>query len=406
MALYVYKALTKAGKQVSGKVDASSPLAVRVELTSKNMYPVSITLYKDASTFAKIFGTLFQSRVAFKDLIFFTRQLGVMLRSGVPLLQAFEILTEQFSGKLHAILVAVKDGIKEGSSLADQLENYPETFSTIYVQLVRAGEASGRLEQILDRLIDYLERRQALAKQISGALSYPLFQLMIIIAITAGLLITVVPNMVKVLGKLSGGLPTSTKILMSMSDFLVHHYILLAEILVGVSLACAYWSSTKQGKYVIDYVKLKIPLISYFAQMSAVVQFCSTLGMLLENGVNLAPALDIVCNIIENSILLDSLEAAKEKIIKQGKITSFLKETNIFPALAIYLINTGEQNGTLDEMLLLVAKNYDDELSELTDRLTASLGPIMTIVMGAVVGFIMMAIMGPMLNMYGSGSGL
>lgn len=402
MALYVYKALTKMGKQVSGQLDAPSPIAVRVELTSRSLYPISIALYKDSSTFKRFFGNLFQPKVAFKDLIFFTKQLGVMLRSGVPLLQSLELLTEQFGGKLHSILVSVKDGIKEGDSLADGLENYPETFSTIYVQLVRAGEASGRLEQILDRLIDYLERRENLRKKISGAMFQPLFQLSFVLLIVVGLMVAIVPNMVKVIGKMANGLPTSTIILMNISDFLIHHYVLLSQMILAFIFICIYFASTKKGQYSIDYLKLHIPLVGYFSQMSAVVQFCSTLGMLLENGVNLAQALDIVCNIIENKILLQSLETAKEKIIKQGKITSFLKETKIFPPLAIYLINTGEQNGKLDQMLLLVAQNYDDDLSELTDRLTSSLGPIMTIVMGLIVGFIMMAIMGPMLNMYSS----
>jgi type II secretory pathway component PulF len=402
MALYVYKALTKTGKRVSGQLDATSPLAIRVELAAKNMYPISIDLYKDSSTFKKIFGNLFQPKVAFKDLIFFTKQLGVMLRSGVPLLQSLELLTDQFTGKLHSILVSVKDGIKEGASLADGLENYPETFSVIYIQLVRAGEASGRLEQILDRLIDYLERQEALRKKVSGAMFQPLFQLAFIFLVVIGLMVTIVPNLVKVIGNMAGGLPTSTVVLMVMSDYLINHYVFLAEALGLLALIFVYWSSTKSGQYSLDYLKLHIPLIGYFSKMSAVVQFCSTLGMLLENGVSLAPALDIVCNIIENKILLQSLETAKDKIIKQGKITSFLQETKLFPPLAIYLINTGEQNGKLDQMLLLVAKNYDDDLSELTDKLTSALGPIMTIVMGLIVGFIMMAIMGPMLNMYGS----
>jgi type II secretory pathway component PulF len=402
MALYVYKALTKTGKRVSGQLDAPSPLAIRVELAAKNMYPISIELYKDSSIFRKIFGNLFAPKVAFKDLIFFTKQLSVMLRSGVPLLQSLELLTDQFTGKLHSILVSVKDGIKEGSSLADGLENYPETFSVIYIQLVRAGEASGRLEQILDRLIDYLERQEALRKKVSGAMFQPMFQLAFIFLTVIGLMVTIVPNLVKVMGNMTGSLPTSTVVLMMISDYLIHHYVFLSEALGVLALIFVYWSSTKSGQYSLDYLKLHIPLIGYFSKMSAVVQFCSTLGMLLENGVNLAPALDIVCNIIENKILLASLETAKDKIIKQGKITSFLQETKLFPPLAIYLINTGEQNGKLDQMLLLVAKNYDEDLSELTDKLTSALGPIMTIVMGIIVGFIMMAIMGPMLNMYSS----
>lgn len=404
MALYVYKALTKAGKRITGQLDAPSAHAIRTELAIKQMYPISIELYKDGSNFQKIFGSLFQPKVAFKDLILFTKQLGVMLRSGVPLLQALELLTDQFTGKLHTILVSVKDGIKEGGSLASGLENYPQTFSIIYIQLVRAGEASGKLEQILDRLIDYLERQETLRKKIASATFQPLFQLAFIFLVVIGLMVTIVPNLVKMMEGMSQGLPTLTIIVMAMSDYLINHYVILIEFLAIVGIIFSYWASTKQGQYSLDYLKLHTPGIKYFSTMGAVVQFCSTLGMLLENGVNLAPALDIVCNIIENKILLRSIETAKDKIIKQGKISSFLQETKLFPPLAIYLINTGEQNGKLDQMLLLVAKNYDQDLLELTDKLTSALGPIMTIVMGIIVGLIMMAIMGPMLNMYGSSS--
>jgi len=402
MALYVYKALTRSGKKTSGQLDAASSLAVRSELVAKSLYPISISLYKDSSSLQHFFGTLFQSKVSFKDLIFFTKQLGVMLRSGVPLLQALELLTEQFTGKLHQILISIKDGVKEGSSLGDGLENYPETFSVIYVQLVRAGEASGKLEAILDRLIDYLERREALRKKISSAMSYPVFQLLLIFAIVLGLMIFVVPNLMSVIGSMSGELPTLTKILMASSEYLINHYTFLGIVFTGILILFTYFASTSKGRYVIDYLSLYTPGLGYFARTNAVVQFTSTFGMLLENGVNLAPALDIVCKIITNSILLTSLETAKEKIIKQGKITSFLKETQMFPSLAIYLINTGEQNGTLDQMLLVVAKNYEEDLSEITDNLTAMISPIMTLVMGLVVGVIMFAIMGPIMNMYNS----
>lgn len=402
MALYVYKALTRAGKQTSGQLEASSLLVVREELVAKKLYPISIALYKDSSSFKHFFGNLFQSKVSFKDLIFFTKQLGVMLRSGVPLLQALELLTEQFTGKLHNILISIKDGIKEGSSFADGLENFPDTFSVIYVQLVRAGEASGKLEVILDRLIDYLERREALRKKISSAMSYPLFQLALIFSIVIGLMIFVVPNLMNVISGMSGELPLLTRILMISSEYLIHHYMFLGISFTVFLIIMAYAASTKRGKYVVDYLSLYTPGLGYFSRTNAVVQFSSTLGMLLENGVNLAPALDIVCKIISNSILLTSLETAKEKIIKQGKITSFLKETKIFPSLAIYLINTGEQNGTLDKMLLIVARNYEEDLSEIADNLTAMIGPIMTLVMGLVVGVIMFAIMGPIMNMYNS----
>lgn len=399
MALYVYKALTKTGKKVSGQFDATSEAAVRSELLAKSMYPITISIYKNSSFQFSLRGLL-QRSVPFKELIFFTKQLAILLRSGIPLLQSLELLVDQFTGKLHSILITLKDGIKEGRSLADGLENYPDTFSKIYIQLVRAGEASGQLEVILMRLTEYLERREALRKKVSGALSYPLFQLAVIFLMVIGLMTKVVPGLVEVLQNMSATIPGQTKFLMSLSDFMVNHYIVLYGSILGVIGSFSYWYSTKQGRQIWDSLMLKLPVIRFFARTNAVVQFCSTLGMLLESGVHLAPALDIVCNIVENKVLLEAIIAAKEKIVKQGKITPFLKETHIFPPMAIYLIKTGEESGELSLMLLTVSKNYEEELSELTERLTSKIEPAMLVIMGLVVGFVMWAVMGPLLSSY------
>lgn len=401
MALYVYKALTREGKHISGQIDAASSEAVRAEIVSKNMYPVDIQLYKNAS-FQFSLRNIFQQSVPFKDLIFFTKQLAVLLKSGVPLLQALELLVDQFKGKLHSILISLKDGIKEGRSLADGLENYPKVFSKIYIQLVRAGEASGQLEVILVRLTEYLERREDLRKKVSGALSYPIFQLVLVCAMVIGLMTKVVPGLVDVLEGMSTKIPSQTKFLMALSDFMVNHYMVMYGSILAVVFSFTAWRSTKKGRYLWDALMLKIPVVKFFAKTNAVVQFCSTLGMLLESGVSLAPALDIVANIIENKVLLEAIEQAKEKIVKQGKITSFLKETNVFPPMAIYLIKTGEQSGELPLMLLTVSKNYEDELSELTESLTSKIEPVMLVVMGSIVGFVMWAIMGPLLSSYNS----
>ncbi|NBV40471.1 hypothetical protein EBR77_01360, partial [bacterium] len=164
-----------------------------------------------------------------------------------------------------------------------------------------------------------------------------------------------------------------------------------------LTLGFAYAISTPQGKRVFDQMKLYIPVVQYFSRTSAVIQFCSTLGMLLESGVNLSAGLEIVDKIIDNTILRDTLQEAKDKIIKQGKITPFLKETKLFPPIALYLIKTGEESGQLDQMLTLVSQNYEGELNDFTDNLTTALGPIMTVVMGGLIGFIMMAVMGPMM---------
>lgn len=159
-----------------------------------------------------------------------------------------------------------------------------------------------------------------------------------------------------------------------------------------------YWSSTPEGGRTIDRIKLNLPLIQYFVKTKAVVQFSSTLGMLIESGVNLAESLDIVVNIIDNKVLAEALKGARENIIKQGKIAQYLKQTNIFPPIAIYLIKTGEETGNLDTMLLEVARNYENDLTELVDGMTAKIGPALLLVMAVVVGFIVVAIAVPMMS--------
>ena len=397
MALYYYKALSRAGKKVSGQLDAASEVAVRSELLAKSLYPIEIGLHKESNKEANAFA-LFQRTVSFKDLMFFTKQLAVLLRSGVPLVEALELLSDQFSGKLKSIIVVLRDGLKEGKSLADGLEMYPKTFSKIYIQLVRAGEATGKLEIILERLVEYLERNEEVNKKVRGALTGPAVQLGFIGVIFIGIMVGVIPQLTTTLKGLGQELPPFTQLLINGSNFLINHYLALLIGLLIIAGIFEYWRNSKSGRKTIDTIKLRIPLINHFAQVGAVAQFCNTLGMLLESGVFLADALELVCQIIDNTVLVEKLREAQEKIVKQGKITPFLKETGVFPPMATYLINTGEQSGSLDSMLLTVAQNYEAELSELTDTLTALLNPIALLLSGLIVGGIVFAIMGPIMQ--------
>jgi type II secretory pathway component PulF len=223
-------------------------------------------------------------------------------------------------------------------------------------------------------------------------------QLGIAVLVVGFMVIFVVPQMAENFqGKAE--LPAPTRFLMGLSNLITNHYILLT---IGVILSITgfnYWRKTPYGARKIDELILKLPLIKYFSKTSAVVQFSYTLGMLIEGGVNLAESLDIVTKIIDNQVLADALNQARDKIIKQGKIAQYLKQTNIFPPMAIHLINTGEQSGQLDTMLLTVAKNYEEDLGELADSLTAKLGPILLIGMAVIVGFIVIAIALPIVKM-------
>ncbi len=399
MALFSYQAISKAGKKVSGTLDAPSQGSARELLQKQGFFPIEVIPAHKAVGAEGFWQSFVDGSVSLQLKIAFTKQLAVLLRSGIPLLQALELLADQFEGRMHRIIVTIKDGLKEGQSLADGLKQYPRIFENIYVQLVRSGEASGKLEVILDRLTQYLERREELNQKVSSALRGPLLNLGMIFLITIGLVGFVVPKLASVFESQGASLPASTKLLMSLSDLLINHYLILIVSISLLIVSFFYWKSTASGSLMVDRIKLKIPIVSTFARVGAIVQFCRTLGMLLEGGVNLPEALDIVVSIVDNQVLKQTLKEAREKIIKQGQMAQYLKQTGIFPPMATYLINTGEQTGRLDAMLLVVGENYEKELNDYSDSLSALISPFMSILMAVVVGFIVLSIMQPMSNL-------
>lgn len=400
MALYFYQAFSRDGKKVSGTLDAPTELAVRDAIQKMGLYPIKIESAREGvgGTWLQRVGQFFARSVSLKDKILFTKQLAVLLKSGVPLLQALELLIEQFEGRLRSILIDIKDGIKEGQSLADGLKKYPKTFDNIYIQLVRAGEATGKLEVILDRLTSYLERQEEVRRKVRSALQYPLIQLAIIGLVVVALLTFVVPQLAQTFESQGRELPFTTRILMGTSNFITSYWWLLIILTIVAFIAFRYWASTSSGAYTLDRLKLRLPIIKFFSRMGAVAQFSRTLGMLVESGVNLSQSLDIVVNVIDNKVLAASLEQAKDKIIKQGRIAEFLKQTGIFPPIAIYLIKTGEESGKLDYMLLTVAENYEKELADYAESLSTLLEPVMLVVMGIIVGFIVLSVMQPIMQ--------
>jgi type II secretory pathway component PulF len=395
MALYLYQAFAKDGKKITGTIDAPTLQSAKEQLSKQGIYPISVTLSSPEASLPW-WKRLFSPKITAKEKILFTRQLVVLLKSGVPLLQALELLIEQFEGNLRTMLVNIKDEVKEGISFADALKKYPKVFDNIYVQLVRAGEASGKLEVILERLTAYLERRAQIRKRVRSALTGPIIQLIVAVIVISVLLIFVVPSMEENFASSGKELPTTTKILLGISSLFTKYLWIVALALILGIVAYRWWRSTPSGARMIDTIKLKLPIIGYFTRTNAIVQFCYTLGMLLEGGVNLAESLDIVVNIIDNRA--DALREARDKIIKQGKIAQYLKQTNLFPPIAIYLISTGEQSGQLDQMLLTVAKNYEEDLGEYADSLSAKIGPALLIVMAVIVGFIVISLMLPMIQ--------
>lgn len=398
MPLYRYESFSRRGTKVTGTIDAPSLPAAKEILQGQGLMPIKITT-ASLSGSSSSFAALFEKKVELKTILIFTKQLSVLLKSSVPLLQALELLIEQFEDPFRRILVSIKDGVKSGESLAKELSKYPKLFSTVYVQLVKAGEASGKLDLILLRLTDYLERTEATRREIKKAMTYPIMMLSFAFLVVVGLLVGLVPKIKDIFSKMNKELPVPTKILIAVSDFFTGNFFLIMCSIIGIIILFMYWKATPAGKYKVDELFLKFPLTAYFSRTKAVVQFSKTLGMLLEGGVNLSEALDIVCNIVENKVLTKKLNAARDKIIKEGKIAKYLKETGIFPSIASYMISTGEQSGKLSEMLQTVGDDYETELNELSEGLTAKINPIMTIIMGLIVVFVVLSIFIPIMSM-------
>ncbi|MCK4265059.1 type II secretion system F family protein [Candidatus Babeliales bacterium] len=398
MPLYCYEAFDRVGKKTSGTIEAASAQMAKEVVRSKNLMPISIKSI-EAQVSGFTIASLFEKPVDHKSKILFTQQFAVLLRAGVPLLQSIELLVNQFEGRLRRILISVKDDLKGGQSLAASLSKFPKVFSNVYVQLVRAGEATGKLEGVLERLIDYLEKAEALRKRVKKALTYPIFMISFALVVVGVMITYVVPNVSKVMAQPGKPLPGPTQLLVNLSDFFVGNFWILLGSLTLFVLFFLYWKSTPRGKLILDKISLRIPIVSYFSKIKAVVQFSKTLGLLLDSGVNLAEALDIVTNIIDNSVLTKSLDNARDKIIKEGKIAHYLEETKIFPSIASYMIDTGEKSGELAKMLLNVGKDYDVILTDLTDSLVSKINPIMTFVISGFVFFIMLSMFLPMLEM-------
>ena len=400
MPLFKYDSFSRRGTKISGTIDAASMQTAKEILQGQGLMPVKIEeigVEKKGSFFAG----LFEKKIDTKTKVIFTKQLGVLLRSGVPLLQTFELLLEQFDGKFKRVLINIKDGIKGGETLASQLGKYPRIFSNVYVQLVKAGEASGKLHVILQRLVEYLEKEEETRKRVKKAMSYPIFMLTFSFAVIIGLITFLVPRITELFIKMGrgGDLPGPTLFLKNTSDFILGNFTLISVVLLTTIVLFLYWKSTKAGRYKLDEIFLRLPLTAYFSRTKAVVQFSKTLGMLLESGVNLSEALDIVCNIVDNKVLTGRLQAAKDKIIKEGKIAKYLKETGIFPNVATYMISTGEQSGKLSDMLLTVGSDYEVALADLTDGLVAKIGPVMTIFTGLIIAFIVLSVFLPIMEM-------
>lgn len=409
MPVFEYKARDRSGKNLVATMEAGSRRDVAVALKEKGYY---VTEIKEPGTGfnadLKLPVWLDPSaKPSFRDVTLFSRQFATVINAGLPMVQSLNILQHQAEKQgLKNALKKIREDVETGIPLSDAMKRFPGIFNGLYVNLVRAGEASGNLDGILERVAAYQEKQSALRGKLKSAMTYPAVVLVIALGVTYFLLTGIVPQFAGILTSLGGDLPTITKILMAISDALVNYWWLILIIIGAVTTAIIFYYRTNNGKHVIDRLLLSAPVIGGLVQKTAIASFSNTFGLLLRSGVNIIEAIDITKGTAGNIIVEDVLEETKVNVQKGDQISTTLKDyPKVFPPLVSSMIAIGEETGAVDSMLDKISAFYEREVDEAVESLTAALEPMLIVFLGGIVGFIVAGMFLPMFSIIGTLSG-
>ncbi len=399
MPTFSYQATNNAGKQVKGSIDGVNRDAVVESLTSQGLKPNQVILATDGNKSKK----LFKKKVKLQDLVLFTRQLSTMVSAGVPLLRALTTLEAQAENPaLKETIVGIVKDVQDGAQLADALAKYPETFSDIYVNMVRAGEAAGIVDDILKRLATQVEKSSSMRKKIKGAMTYPMVLLSLTVIAFFGLMIFIIPQIGDILKGLGGPdtkLPALTQGMLDMSDFMVSKwYIVLAVLLVAIFGTRAYLK-TPDGRRKFHALVIKLPVAGMLTTKIAVASFTRTFSALIGAGVSVVEALKVTSRSLGNELFKEDIERAANEVVNGKQLSQAMESSTLFPAIVPQMLAVGEETGQTDEVLVKVAEFYEEEVDTAIASMSSLLEPIMIVIMGAAVGLIAVGVMGPIASM-------
>ena len=404
MPVYDYSALDANGKTVTGIIDADGAIAARQKIRSAGHFPVRLKEVKSGATETKEQRSFsiaqYFSRIRPAEVSVMTRQLATLIGAGFPLVSAMEALMAQFPNPgLKKMVAKIKDSVVEGSSFANALASFPAVFSGVYINMVKVGETSGTLEIVLNRLAEITEKQEELKSRVITAMIYPLIIILVAILIMSFLLIYVIPNITSIFEDMEQALPWPTQFLISTSELFKSYWWVLALLAFGLIVALRAVRKSTKGRYWMDKNMLGLPMAGSLTCKLAAGRFARTLGSLLDNGVSMLPAMDIVKNVVGNVRIAEVVDTAAVEVGKGQALGNSLDAGKVFPPIAIQMIQVGEQSGNLEEMLNKVADMFEKEVETSIMRMTAMLEPIMVLVMAVMVFFIILAIFLPILEM-------
>jgi type IV pilus assembly protein PilC len=395
---YSYKVRDRRGAMLTGEIQADSRDLVLAKLREMEYIPLEV---KAKSSGLKKEFSLRPGRVKLKHLAVFSRQFATMVNSGLPLLRTLAILADQTESKeLSKIVGEMRLDVERGSSLSESMEKHPKAFNELYVALVRAGEVSGNLDQVLLRVADTIEKEVSLRRRIKSAMTYPTVVFGLVVIILTVMLVFVVPTFKDLYADLGGTLPGPTRLLITVSDIVRRFFpIVVGVIAIGI-WGFRQWLKTDRGRYAFDRFKLKIPIFGELFRKTALSRFARTLGTLSRSGVPILQALDIVQQTVKNSVVARAVKDVQASVKEGESLTKPLARHPVFPPMVVQMMSVGEETGALDTMLEKIADFYDEEIEAAVESLTSMIEPVLIAVVGGTVGAIVIALYLPTFRIF------
>lgn len=403
MPVFEYQAIAKSGKSVRGIIDADSPAAARRKLREQELYPTAVQeSFAAAGGGSKVSSEVAGrgGRVKLRDITLMTRQLAVLMHAGMPLVEALGALLEQTANaRLKKIIYDIRGKVNEGSRLADAMAAHPKVFSELYVSMVGAGESSGALEQVLFRLSDIQERQVKLHNRIVSAMAYPVLMAVFAVGVITFLMLVIVPKITAMLTQQKRELPFITKMMIGTVHFIGTWWWLVALISFLIFVTWRAWVSRPDGRRRWDRFKLHLPVIGDLYTKMQCARLSRTLGTMLQSGLTMMNALDVVKSVMQNRVLQEAMDDVKTSVRRGRDLSVPLRDTGLFPPMLVHMTELGQRSGELEDMLIKVAEWYDDEVETSVDAAVSLLEPIMIVVMGVFVGFLVVSILLPIFQM-------
>ncbi|MFH0940023.1 MAG: type II secretion system F family protein [Planctomycetota bacterium] len=407
MARFKYVARDSAGNRITQTMDGASKDEVFNSLKKKNLQVLSVTednfaaLGKARATGGGFFASLTaraapRPKVSGEMLVIFTRQFSTMISAGIPVLECLTILQEQAEDPgFKLCLNHIVEDVRGGQDLSQALSKHPRIFTRIYVNMIKAGEVSGQLDTILQRLAEYFESTEKLKREIKSAMTYPVVSLIMILGITIFLLVFIIPKFQDIFKALKVGLPLPTVIVLGISKILTNYFLQFAIIIGGIVLLIKWWKSTDFGGYTWDRMMLKMPVFGDLLSKVALSRFSKTFATLLRSGVPILSALEIVASTVGNRVVEEAINNARESIRQGETLAKPLSESMVFPPMVVRMIAIGEKSGALEQLLEKISEFYDQQVEATVESLTALIEPLLIGVMGFIVGGIVLSIFLP-----------